>query len=119
MTEAILRNFLSNAVKFTPSGKGVSLRARYSREAMATFVEVSDEGMGMEEKTLDLLFTMDAEKRRDGTAGEGGNGIGLVFCRDLSERLGGRIEATSRPGMGSSFTLVLPDVFEAELPVLG
>jgi signal transduction histidine kinase len=119
IAEAILRNFLSNAIKFTPAGKEVSLRARQSREVMATYIEVSDEGRGMDERTLALLFTMDDDKKRVGTAGERGNGIGLVFCRDLAERLGGRIEAKSRPGLGSSFTLVLPDVFEDELPVLG
>jgi signal transduction histidine kinase len=117
MVEAILRNFLTNAIKFTPRGGAIRVITLRSDDASSTLVRVEDTGMGMDEATLKALFTMDPAKRRDGSSGERGSGIGLVFCADLARRLGGRIEAESVVGGGSVFTLFIPDVFECDLPV--
>jgi len=118
MAEAILRNFLSNAIKFTPRGGSVSIAALYDEASSRMCLSVADSGMGMEPQIVESLFTMDSNKKRRGTEGEKGSGIGLMFCRDLALRLGGSIEVRSRPQEGSTFTLSLPDQVEGELPAV-
>lgn len=117
MVEAILRNFLTNALKFTPEGGRVALSARRDAGADETRISVSDSGVGIDEATLARLFSVDPSKRREGTAGERGSGIALMFCKDLARSLGGRIEVASVPGRGSDFSLVLPEAVEGELPL--
>ena len=116
MIEAILRNFLSNAIKFSPRGGEVRISAVSSAESPVLRISVSDRGMGMDEQILSTLFSIDSAKKRRGSEGERGSGIGLMFCRDLASRLGATIQVESRSGQGSVFTLVLPDQVEGELP---
>jgi signal transduction histidine kinase len=107
--EAILRNLLSNAIKYTPSAGRI--RVGYGRDeaGAASRITVDDEGIGMSPEQLARIFTLDSAKKREGTRGERGSGIGLVFCSELARRIGATIEAESVPGKGSVFTLTLPD----------
>jgi len=95
-------NLLSNAHKYTPSGGHIEVRLEHLGERAV--LEVSDTGRGMDPAFLQRLF---AEGAREGTDVEG-SGIGLSHVAALLERLGGSIEVTSKPKVGSTFRLSLP-----------
>ncbi len=107
----ILKNFLANALKFTEKGE-VRLeveRRDDKRGGPALFAfSVRDTGIGIPAGELDAIFDpfhqVDGSMRRR----HGGSGLGLAICRKLAAALGGSIEVASRPGHGSTFTLVLP-----------
>jgi signal transduction histidine kinase len=106
MVSTVLRNLISNALKFTPNGGLVRVRSETEDGHLAT--SVSDTGIGIEPQDLDKLFRIDARLSRRGTDGEAGNGLGLILCREFVEKNGGRIWARSKPGEGSIFTFTLP-----------
>lgn len=103
----ILRNFISNAYKFTREGS-IVVSARPEEDGMVRF-SVADTGIGIAESDLPLLFE---EFRQFGPAqqqtGLRGSGLGLALCRRFAELLGGRVEVQSTLGVGSTFHAVLP-----------
>jgi signal transduction histidine kinase len=113
MVETILRNLVSNAVKYSPKGQKVTLRGRTHEGFM--LLEVVDRGVGLPADKLNALFTSRQKVSQPGTTGEGGNGLGLMFSSDLTRTLGGRLEAESVDGQGSTFRLVLPDELDGDL----
>jgi signal transduction histidine kinase len=115
MLETILRNLVSNAIKFSPPGGRVRISAEPAPSADAVVISVADEGIGMTPELRDTLFTTNLGRGKAGTAGEKGNGLGLMFSKDLALRMGGRLEVTSALGQGSVFRLTLPDAVEGEL----
>lgn len=102
LLEQVLWNLLGNAVKFTPDGN-VTIRVERISEGIR--FEVSDDGIGMSGEQLARAF--DKFTRFD-TGVEGGTGLGLSISARLADHLGGRLEASSEPGIGSVFTLILP-----------
>lgn len=110
--ETILRNLVSNAVKFSYEGSEVTLSSR--REGKSVVFEVKDKGQGMTPEQMSTLFTGRPIKSLKGTSGEKGNGLGLMFSCDLAKSVRGRLEADSAPGEGSTFRLVVEDA-EPEL----
>lgn len=102
---AIIRNLLTNAVKFTPSGNAIHLRSQTLDGNQLLFIE--DEGVGMPPEKVETLFTT-AGQFTQGTGGESGSGLGLVFVRDLVRRNKGTIHVSSEVGVGSSFKVALP-----------
>jgi CheY-like chemotaxis protein/CHASE3 domain sensor protein len=104
----ILRNLISNALKFTETGE-VSVRVAAGVGETVRF-EVQDTGIGISEHQREIIF--DAFRQADGSTHRkyGGTGLGLTISRDLARLLGGDISVTSVPGSGSTFTLVLPVV---------
>jgi PAS domain S-box-containing protein len=108
--EQILKNLLSNALKFTANG-AVKIRLyRHSKDHFA--FEVSDSGIGIPREQQENIF--EAFRQADGTTNRkyGGTGLGLSISRDLARLLGGSIEVASTPGVGSHFTLILPESYE-------
>ena len=104
--ERVLNNLLHNAVTFTDRGS-IVLRA----EAAGTGrfkVSVSDTGRGIAPDRQASLFHAGHSENRRGAARYGGTGRGLAICRDLTERMGGRLDVTSALGVGSTFTVTLP-----------
>jgi signal transduction histidine kinase len=117
----ILRNLVSNAVKFTETG-GVELRiepadpdelpAAVRRYGSALAFHVTDTGIGIAEPQLETIFG--AFQQADGTTSRkyGGTGLGLSISREIARLLGGEIRLQSNPGEGSTFTLFLPQEYQ-------
>ncbi|MFV8571222.1 ATP-binding protein [Marinobacter sp. SBS5] len=101
----ILNNLLSNAIKFTDHGK-VTVRASYSSGQLR--IEVIDTGIGMSREGLHKIFSPFSQADSDTTRLYGGTGLGLTLCRQLVDRMNGRIEVDSTPGKGTHFTVTLP-----------
>lgn len=106
MITTVLRNLLSNGVKFTESGGVVRMTAEAQDSRLV--VTVRDTGVGMTTDELDGLFRVDSSRTKSGTAGETGTGLGLIICKEFVERNGGRIWVSSRPAAGSAFHFSLP-----------
>ncbi len=107
--EQILKNLVSNAIKFTENG---SVKIRLFNYAKGTIgFEVSDSGIGIPKEQQAIIF--EAFRQADGTTNRkyGGTGLGLSISRDLAKLLGGSILVESTPGKGSRFTLILPENF--------
>jgi len=105
MLQLVVRNLVSNAVKFTPKGGMIGIDAlMLSGECKIT---VSDNGNGIPEDKQEQIFSIKSEPAF-GTNNERGVGLGLVLCKEFIERQGGRIGFESTPGMGSSFFIYVP-----------
>jgi len=111
MVLTILRNLVNNAIKFTPPGGRVVLRARAAAPVPGQVaIEVADTGTGIAPEELDHLFVPDTgRERQSGTQGEPGLGLGLPICKQLAERQGGQLQVHSEPGQGTTFALILDD----------
>jgi signal transduction histidine kinase/CheY-like chemotaxis protein len=105
--QQILKNLLSNAFKFTESGS-VAMRVSCERDGSVCAFSVSDSGIGIESDKLAMIF--EAFQQAEGTTNRrfGGTGLGLSISREIAGLLGGHITVESRPGKGSTFTLLLP-----------
>jgi len=105
MTQTIVRNFVSNAIKFTPPGGTIRVELRQEGEFQE--IDVIDTGTGIPPEKQKTLFTNNVQSSR-GTDGEKGSGLGLLICKELAERQGGSVGVESEPGKGSRFILRLP-----------
>jgi len=106
MISTILRNLISNAIKFTPSGGTIDIYATSDRNNVE--IKVSDNGVGMDEKIINRLFKIEENVTSIGTANEKGTGLGLILCHEFVEKHGGKIWVESKPGKGSAFYFTLP-----------
>jgi PAS domain S-box-containing protein len=106
MVHTVLRNLVSNAIKFTPPGGEVKITAVENKK-MAELC-ISDNGIGISEDRKGLLFQIDEKLSTSGTANETGTGLGLLLCKEMIERQGGHIWVESKEGKGSSFYFTLP-----------
>jgi len=106
MIETILRNLISNAIKFTKAGGKIKLQAI----AKGSFAEIAviDNGIGITKENLKNLFRIDEQFRRDGTANEKGTGLGLILCKEFVEKNGGTIAVESGERKGSRFSITIP-----------
>ncbi|HEY6477203.1 MAG TPA: response regulator, partial [Polyangia bacterium] len=113
--QQVLKNLLSNALKFTERG-GVELRIRRAGGGRIAF-DVKDTGIGIPPDKHQVIF--EAFRQADGTTNRkyGGTGLGLSISRDLAGLLGGGLSVDSAPGQGSTFTLVLPERLAIEAGV--
>ncbi len=106
MLSAIIRNLVSNAIKFTNPGGSVSIDARLKNEMVE--IAVADTGIGIDEGTISKLFNVEKSISRKGTANEEGTGLGLLLCREMIEKHGGKIFVESQLGKGTKFTFTIP-----------
>ncbi|MDA3823425.1 MAG: HAMP domain-containing sensor histidine kinase, partial [Bacteroidales bacterium] len=108
MVNTIIRNILSNSIKFTPEKGKIS--AGCSRKQDEIILEIRDTGIGMNKEELEQLFDIDRTISRSGTANESGSGLGLLLCKEFTEKCGGKLRAESEVGKGSSFLVSFPIV---------
>lgn len=104
--KAVLRNLISNALKYTPKGGKISIRGKESDQG--TTILISDTGIGMDEYIAANLFADDRKILRQGTEGEQTTGLGMKIVKDVLDRHEGTIKVTSAPGEGSTFEIFLP-----------
>jgi signal transduction histidine kinase len=115
MLSQILRNFVSNALKFTEQGS-VRVSAAHDADTDTLRFAVTDTGIGIDAEHLQLIFEEFTQVENPLQRRSKGTGLGLPLCRRLAELLGGRVDVTSRPGVGSTFVLTLPRLFPHPAP---
>ena len=106
MINSVIRNLVTNAVKFTEKDKKVEIKVDTREEKVA--VSIVDEGVGIPPEHMNKLFRIDEKFKSTGTAGEKGTGLGLIICREFVEKNGGEISVESKPGEGSTFSFTVP-----------
>jgi PAS domain S-box-containing protein len=105
MFESIVRNLVSNAIKFTEPGGEISIEAKPADDH---WVEIKDNGVGMNQEILENIFKLNADTNRRGTEGEPSSGLGLIICKDFIEKHGGKLWVESEVDRGSTFSFTLP-----------
>lgn len=106
MLRTILRNLISNAIKFTHENGQIILRAEQQDTDM--IITVSDNGIGMSQEVVSRLWQIAELYTSPGTKGEKGTGLGLMLCKEFVEKHNGRIWVESEVGKGSDFKIALP-----------
>jgi signal transduction histidine kinase len=102
----VVRNLLSNALKFSFEGGVIQiLTQRFDKEI---HVKVKDSGMGMDENTVEALSEPERTVSTMGTKDEKGTGLGISLCKEYLEKAGGELQIESTKGQGSTFTIKLP-----------
>ena len=104
--KTVIRNLVSNAIKFSESGGKISIYCR--QDENNTKVVVEDEGIGMDEQTCENLFRLDKTVTEKGTSGEEGTGLGLMLCKDFVEKNNGSLTIDSKLGKGTKVIINLP-----------
>jgi len=103
----ILRNLISNAIKFTGGGGKIRISALDTKDGFLS-VSIKDNGIGILEEDMQKLFKIDSYFTSPGTSGEKGTGLGLVLCKDLIEKCKGILIVESEVNKGSTFTFKIP-----------
>ena len=105
MINLVLRNLLTNAIKFTNEGGNITVSKE--KDNGEVIVTIKDNGVGISEENINKLFDRSQYFSTKGTANEKGAGLGLKLCQEFIERNGGRVWAESTEGEGSSFKFSL------------
>jgi PAS domain S-box-containing protein len=106
MLKTVLRNLVSNSIKFTSSGGKITINAEQNSGDIT--ISVSDNGIGIPSDNLAKLFNISEVLSTKGTTGETGTGLGLLLCKEFVEKHGGKIWVESEQGKGSDFKFTLP-----------
>lgn len=115
MLATILRNLISNAIKFTPKNGSITLDARLipvNSNRNLVEISVKDTGLGIEPEIQSKLFDLSKSISTKGTENEKGTGLGLILCKEFIEKHGGEIRVESEPGKWSNFIFTLPVIHE-------
>ncbi len=110
MINTVLRNLISNAIKFTDKGGKIIISSETSQNMLT--ITVKDNGIGIDKNRIAKLFQIDGVKSTRGTENERGTGLGLLLCKEFVEMHGGRIWVESKVRNGSSFKFTLPLSFD-------
>jgi signal transduction histidine kinase len=102
---SVLRNLVSNSIKFTASGGSVVISSRAIKDGYV--ITVSDNGVGIEQNKLDLMLRQRISYTTKGTDNEPGTGLGISLIAEFVEKNGGKLIGSSRPGHGTSFSFSL------------
>jgi signal transduction histidine kinase len=102
----VIRNLISNALKFTPDGGSINISAEKSDEYVE--IAIADNGVGMSKESVEKLFRNNLIQSTRGTKGEKGTGLGLLLCKDFVEGNNGKIRAESEEAKGTTIFFTLP-----------
>ncbi len=108
MIHTILRNLVSNAIKYSKPGGRIQIN--YNQDDTQTLISVTDSGIGIDQASINRLFRIEDTYQIDGTAGEKGTGLGLIICKEFIDMHHGKIWVDSELGKGSTFHFTIPDV---------
>lgn len=103
----VIRNLINNSLKFTPEGGSIYIGSKLNKDNLWE-ISLQDSGIGMGPDIIETLFKPNFNKKRYGTAGEKGTGLGLILVKDFLTSNNGSIQVTSEIGKGSTFTFTLP-----------
>lgn len=106
MLNTVLRNLVSNAIKFTPRGGKVEIASKDNGDSIE--VSVKDTGIGIPEEMIPQLFKVGAKTSRSGTEGESSSGFGLILCKELIDKHLGKIWVESQVDKGTTFYFTIP-----------
>jgi len=106
MATTVIRNLISNALKYTPKGGEIRVYSKKSEKEIEITIE--DNGVGINEADKEKLFRIDVNHSTSGTNNEQGTGLGLILCKEFVEKNGGKIWVESTEGKGSKFKFTLP-----------
>ena len=106
MLQTVLRNLISNAIKFTPKNGWVEIRTNERSQIVECCI--IDSGLGMTKEEADKLFKLQYRNSSTGTEGETGTGLGLVLCHEFIKKHKGTLTVQSEPGKGSTFCFTIP-----------
>jgi signal transduction histidine kinase len=106
MIDTVLRNLLTNAIKFT--GQQGQVTVSVQEDEGCVEVHVQDSGIGIAQENVAKIFMLDSKYVRKGTDKERGSGLGLILCHEFLEKHNGTIRVESEPGKGSCFIITLP-----------
>lgn len=106
MTKTVLRNLISNAIKFTDNEGLISINTVIN--ASDVEIQISDSGVGIAAENIPYLFLIERNISTLGTNEEKGTGLGLILCKELIEKQGGKIWVESNSGIGTTFKFTLP-----------
>lgn len=106
MIETVVRNLISNAIKFTNDDGTIKVNAVRRNKMLEVCVE--DSGIGIRQEKIRVLFAIDMSSSTKGTANETGTGLGLILCKEFVELNGGKIWVESEPDVGSKFFFTIP-----------
>jgi two-component system phosphate regulon sensor histidine kinase PhoR len=115
--EQVLHNLIDNAAKHSPSGGAVAVAI--AREADAVRIEISDNGTGIPAADLPFIFDRFYRVEKDRSRDTGGTGLGLSIVKRIVEMHGGRVEAASKPGLGTTIRILLPLAGPEEIGQIG
>jgi two-component system, sensor histidine kinase and response regulator len=107
----VLRNLISNAIKFTPASGSVKVCSVQKEEEIE--ISIQDSGVGISAKDLDKLFVKETLWTVNGTNNEKGLGLGLLLCKEFIEKNQGKLYVNSEVGHGTTFTFTLPLAYSA------
>lgn len=106
MLHTIIRNILSNAVKFTQKGGSITIQAE--KDSKNTILSITDSGIGMNAKIVENIFKLNVKTNRNGTENEPSSGLGLILCKEFIEKHGGKIWVESGENKGTTFYCSFP-----------
>jgi PAS domain S-box-containing protein len=107
MIQSVIRNLVSNALKFTPRGGKIYVSANFNSDKIVE-VSVKDNGIGMNHTIIENLFKLDVQTNRPGTEDEPSSGLGLLLCKEFIEKHKGKIWVESEEGKGTTFFFTIP-----------
>ncbi len=108
MIDTVMRNLVSNSIKFTPQGGEIKICINEEPQESLLQISVADNGVGMKDEILSKLFKIDEHVTTKGTEKEKGTGLGLILCKEFIEKHNGKIWAESTLGEGSKFKFTIP-----------
>jgi CheY-like chemotaxis protein/two-component sensor histidine kinase len=114
MLQTVIRNLVSNAVKFTPEGGSVTISSVSSTNS-TILLSVKDTGIGMDAEMQKNIFRIDVDTKRPGTNGERSTGMGLLLCKEFVEKQGGQLWVESTKDEGSAFYFTIPSPIPNEV----
>lgn len=106
MLGSIVQNFITNAIKFTNNNGTINVNSTLENELV--IVTIEDNGIGMSKERVEEIFRLDSTKSSTGTAGERGTGLGVILCKEMIEKQGGKLTISSEPNVGTKVIFSIP-----------